>query len=599
MYLTCHPEDFEIYFDKISARIFEDIDCTIWYSYTEETYTDIETNLGKMNLFVIPVTTKLLTTNNHTMEFDLPFALKHNIPILPLMQENGLDDLYYKTFGDLQYFNLNDKESKEKFKRYIFSVLLRDGLDDEIRKSFDAYIFLSYRKKDRKYALELMRSIHNNDFCRNIAIWYDEFLVPGENFSSAIEHFLKKSALFAMVVTPNLVNEENYVHEKEYPLAIENGKKILPAEFEKTDKSMLDEMYTLIPDCIDAKDDKLLSKNLMESLDEIIELESDREPKHNYYIGLAYLLGIDVEINEVYANQFLQKSAECGFNDGALWLGNMYREGIRVSKNDRKAVYWYEIYLNGIRDDDISETDLESIMDARRTSKTEKDRYDEAKTIVDICSYVISFYKENNSFDSTVCESIASICEKLLNQGYCWSPSFNRFTPIIGYEHYKNANGVWQVGKEIYGEEYVLTGLLPSTELFGVIHALVTDNRCLNKCELKTQLMLTSVNIIGKMKKAITSDERYTVSKFLGSLFSSVFRHAIEYYELLGDLSYKDANDLTSTLQVTLHYYRCRELICEMISSNEWFWDTNSKDFYRKCVLPRISSKIDTCYKKL
>ena len=45
------------------------------------------------------------------------------------------------------------------------------------RHAFDAYIFLSYRKKDRRYANELMRLIHNNPECRDIAIWFDEFFL--------------------------------------------------------------------------------------------------------------------------------------------------------------------------------------------------------------------------------------------------------------------------------------------------------------------------------------------------------------------------------------------------------------------------------------
>lgn len=50
----------------------------------------------------------------------------------------------------------------------------------------DAYVFLSYRKKDRKHAKELMRLIHANRFCLDIAIWYDGFLAAGEDFNAAI-----------------------------------------------------------------------------------------------------------------------------------------------------------------------------------------------------------------------------------------------------------------------------------------------------------------------------------------------------------------------------------------------------------------------------
>ena len=51
-----------------------------------------------------------------------------------------------------------------------------------------------------------MRLIHKNEFCRDIAIWYDEFLTPGENFNDAIKEALQKSGLFVLTVTPNLVN---------------------------------------------------------------------------------------------------------------------------------------------------------------------------------------------------------------------------------------------------------------------------------------------------------------------------------------------------------------------------------------------------------
>ena len=63
-----------------------------------------------------------------------------------------------------------------------------------VRAAFDAYIFLSYRKKDRKYANELMRLIHSNPECRDIAIWFDEFLTPGESFKENIEKILDRSS---------------------------------------------------------------------------------------------------------------------------------------------------------------------------------------------------------------------------------------------------------------------------------------------------------------------------------------------------------------------------------------------------------------------
>ena len=64
-----------------------------------------------------------------------------------------------------------------------------------------------------------MRLIHENKEFRDIAIWYDEFLVPGEGFNEAIVGAFRKSSLFAMAVTPHLEEEGNYVMRVEYPMA--------------------------------------------------------------------------------------------------------------------------------------------------------------------------------------------------------------------------------------------------------------------------------------------------------------------------------------------------------------------------------------------
>ena len=61
----------------------------------------------------------------------------------------------------------------------------------------------------------------------NCAVFYDEnlekpddeFLVPGENFNDAIYKAMEKSELFAMVVTPSLLENPNYVISIEYSVA--------------------------------------------------------------------------------------------------------------------------------------------------------------------------------------------------------------------------------------------------------------------------------------------------------------------------------------------------------------------------------------------
>ena len=225
VYFCCHPEDFQRFFRQIADEILGLQNCAIYYYLpdAEVPPEERELDLGQMNLVVIPVTSRLLYHDSQAM-VDVAFALERHIPVLPLMQEEHLEETYNQKFSGLHFLNRNDPDPtalpyQEKLKKYLESVLIGDELAQQIRKAFDAYIFLSYRKKDRKYAQELMRLIHQNDFCRDIAIWYDEFLTPGEEFSKAIEKALEKSKLFTLVVTPSLLEPGNYVMTTEFPMA--------------------------------------------------------------------------------------------------------------------------------------------------------------------------------------------------------------------------------------------------------------------------------------------------------------------------------------------------------------------------------------------
>lgn len=123
-----------------------------------------------------------------------------------------------------------------------------DELAAKIRAAFDAYIFLSYRKKDRKYANELMRLIHKNDFCRDIASWYDE-----------------------------------------YPETAKQKKTVIPAELEKTDHETLLKQYPGIPSLVDAREGVALSKSLESALSRIAIRENDTDPQHNFFhrVGIS------------------------------------------------------------------------------------------------------------------------------------------------------------------------------------------------------------------------------------------------------------------------------------------------------------------------
>ena len=95
---------------------------------------------------------------------------------------------------------------------------------------FDATIFLSYRKKDRAYALELMKLIHDVPRAQGVRIWYDEFLSIGRDFNENIDNELKNCDLFALTVTPNTLEKGNYVLDTEIPNARKYEKSFMAVE---------------------------------------------------------------------------------------------------------------------------------------------------------------------------------------------------------------------------------------------------------------------------------------------------------------------------------------------------------------------------------
>lgn len=364
VYFTCHPEDFEKYFKKVCNDIFKTHDCVIYYTENmTEMITDDEkqVDLVRNNLFVVPVTFKLLSTPNRAMDEEIPYALKEHIPVLPIMMEPGIDEFYSKPdkFGELQYLNpysidLTEISYEEKLKKYLESVLISDELAKRVRAAFAAYIFLSYRKKDRKYANELMRLIHSIPECRDIAIWFDEFLTPGESFKENIEKILDDCKLFTLLVTPQLLEKvvdkngeerDNYVISTELPLARkkkeEKGTSIFAVEMEDTDKDALSEIS--IEDCVKFNDSQFRAR-LLDAIFRIA-VTTDNSPEHNFLIGLAYLEGIDVETDRTKGVSIIKGVADNGLEEAIRKMISIYVTGDGVNRSYYHAREWFERLL--------------------------------------------------------------------------------------------------------------------------------------------------------------------------------------------------------------------------------------------------------------
>ena len=373
VYFCCHPDDFDTYFEGIVKEI-QDIqsNAAVWYYDPKEGIPDHENfyaDLSQMQLFVIPVTARFIKTDNQARVKELAYAIKNHIPVLPLMQEPKLEKEFNRVCGNLQFLDKYALQKditaipyEEKMKKFLESVLVSDELYRKVRDAFDAYIFLSYRKKDRKYAQSIMRLIHENEFARDIAIWYDEFLTPGENFNTEIEEALEKSRLFALVVTPHLLENPNYVLTNEYPEARKKGKPIIPIEGYPTDHEALSALYKNVDPAIPAEK---VAERLIGLVKDLALQKNDNDPKHNFLIGLAYLAGIDVEIDHGKALEMIIKAAESGLPEAYEKLVSMYQSGEGVKRAKDTAIRWqseYVKYLKKTYENDPAESALKKLI---------------------------------------------------------------------------------------------------------------------------------------------------------------------------------------------------------------------------------------------
>ena len=428
VYFCCHPDDFEKYFEIVRDDVFKACPgCAIYYdsdlkgSYDKD---DLLLNLSNMQLFVVAVTRRLLEEPSRVMELDIPFAngkksfkLDKNakeektchIAVLPIMFENGLYKLFNEneSFRSMQYLKRYDDDDttlsfEEKLSRYLDAVLVSEEEKKRIKEEFLARIFLSYRKDDRAIAQKLMELVHKVSFCRDVAIWYDEYLVPGENWRSSIEDMLTGSDLFLLNVTKTLLKERNFVFREEYPGALCSDKNILSVQSQTPDSMELSQMHenaagtgsanvgdsaqdnALIDRLIEKKRkgeqltdeevntlERILRKKLIEAVqneslissedlktlelslrEQLVEkgnkpelLQENNDPEHLYYIGLAYKNNIDVEYNPDLAVSLLEKAGKGGYHDAFYTLGQMYEKGDSVDRDEDKAILFYYDYI--------------------------------------------------------------------------------------------------------------------------------------------------------------------------------------------------------------------------------------------------------------
>ena len=334
VFFICHTDDFDKWFDTISNDILAkqpNVAVCFVEPGSETDDTEIEAFLEGVTLAVAVISEKFIidekNENGARKQLDIVLKrkkLSNDISFLPIQIEPEIKELFNRKIGSYHLLNRNSKEDgvesyEVKLGKNLERVLIGKEEEERIKKEFAAQIFLSYRKKDRKHANELMKKIHaeegeNKNFTRDISIWYDENLEHGEDYNIEIKENIKDSLLFTLCVTPNITEGNNYVIREEYPYALESGITRFPVEMAETNREDLKDKFKKIEEATAIDDSnfrKKLENKILESPKGIKKKEDT--PEHLYLIGLAYLTGFGVEKNSSRAIKLIMKAAEAGF----------------------------------------------------------------------------------------------------------------------------------------------------------------------------------------------------------------------------------------------------------------------------------------------
>ena len=153
------------------------------------------------------------------------------------------------------------------------------------------------------------------------------------------------------MVTPSLLErfngQPNFVMEKEFPTAKNYGKPIVPMEMEKTIRTQLEKDYPGIPDCVDGRNNEELETVLVTHLKNVALQKSTAE--HNFLVGLAYLDGIDMEVDNEKALSLIVDAAGKDLEEAIRKLVYMYHTGKGVQRDYYKSAEWQEKLVDLIR----------------------------------------------------------------------------------------------------------------------------------------------------------------------------------------------------------------------------------------------------------
>lgn len=373
--ILCHPEQNDYYLPLLKKYIWaENSNVTIWQinSTSFDAVQALE-EIALMDAVICIISELFISGHNMMAEYIMPELLSKENNILPLLMEKCVEKDFENKYGHIHYerWTGNTEQKKEKISKFLGTVKQKkskqsyafDMISESMINCFSQSFFISYRKIDGKYIDILRNKIHDDISLVDTQLWYDAYLMAGENYDASLRNVMDNCNAIILVVTPNLLlDSNNYVERVEVPYARKNGIPIIPILMEDANLKKIGERYG-ISKIYKLDDYSKFSDVLAEAGVPVQQVDS--YPAHLYKLGLEYRDGKTVERNIKIACELFRQASEYGLSQAFERLIEIktgeYEHHIIKAEEDARMSLSDSIFLDVIRESS-GESDEDSMV---------------------------------------------------------------------------------------------------------------------------------------------------------------------------------------------------------------------------------------------
>lgn len=316
--IICHSQQIPYYLPQIKDFIWEYFtNVTIWQTNSEiNDRNQFLEEVDQMSAVICFITELLISTPNEIGDNLIPAVIEKKCPFLPIIDGDNLEQIFDQKYGHIHFAKRKEKRKirfdviKEFIKGLPASEKKRTQWFEFSHKDIEHFsqsYFISYRKADGKYIDYLQHRIHKEPSLVDTQLWYDSYLVFGEDYDKNLMKIIEKCSAVILVITPHLLESDNYVLKIEIPFAKECGKPVIGILMEEINLGVIQNLYGV---------EKIYKLEEWDSFTDILFdagipiPDVNSYPHHLYKLATAYIDGNGVECNMKVACELLYQATQ-------------------------------------------------------------------------------------------------------------------------------------------------------------------------------------------------------------------------------------------------------------------------------------------------